>query len=357
MSRNTALVDLERLRYPHSGIAKVFSALAVGLSEMDLQDLDVVFYGPKENIPVKGFKNIDWKKHQKFNPFFGNRYPLVHVSHQLSSYFHHKPQSQRKIVTLHDLNFLHEDFSQAKLKRNIQRVNKNVSNADVVVCISEFVKEDYLKNRHLFSIRTEQKVDVIYNGLQFPEDRKFEQKFPFLNGKKYFLNVGVLFPKKNQMSLLKIISELEEDLVMVVSGGKKDYEKQVLDFIADNNLSHKVHILRNISDAEKYSLIQNCEALLHPSLAEGFGIPPIEAMYFGKPVFLSKLTSLPEIGGDAAFYFEGFEPEEMLQTIRNGIKAFSEDSAFPEKLKSHAKKFSYERMAREYFELYRKVSS
>lgn len=356
--KKSVLVDLERLRYPNSGIAKVFSALASGLSEMKTDGLTVDFYGPEENISVKNHTIVNWTKLQKFNPFFGSSYPLVHVSHQLSSYFHRKARNQKKIVTLHDLNFLHENFSEARLKRNIRRVNRNVRNADAVVCISDFVKADYLKNRHLFSVNDKQEVVVIHNGLQFPENQPYSmEKFSFLDGRKFFLNIGVLFPKKNQMSLLKVISEMEEDLVMVVSGGKKEYENEVLSYIDSHGLADKVHIVRNISEQEKYALLQNCEALLHPSLAEGFGMPPVEAMYFGKPVFLSTLTSLPEIGGDAAFYFESFEPEAMLKTIRLGMKHYRSNSENSAKIESHALKFGYERMAREYFELYSKLIS
>lgn len=352
------LIDLERMRYPNSGIAKVFASLVHGLSETDRNGLDLTLFGPEENIRSKNFSILDWKKWQKFNPFFGGKFDLVHVSHQLSSYFHRKSKNQKKIVTLHDLNFLHEDFSKLKLNRNISRVKRNVHNADIVVCISEFVKQDYLKNRHLFNIKQEQQVEVIYNGIPFPPaEKEFSLgQYEFLKNKKYFLNIGVLFPKKNQLSLLKAFSFLEQDLVLVVSGGKKNYEEEVLKFIKDSRLENRVHILRNISEEEKFALIQHSEAMIHPSLAEGFGIPPIESMYFGKPVFLSKLTSLPEIGGEHAFYFDHFEPKYMAEKIEEGMQIYqSNPDEYSQNLHQWASQFGYQKMAEKYTKLYKKV--
>lgn len=354
--KSKILIDLERLRYRNSGIANVFFNLKEGL--VALQPNEQIFvYGPQLPEIKDVFPMIKWSKFQKFNPFFGSSFQLVHVSHQLSSYFHHKHKNQKKIVTLHDLNFLHEDIRKSKRHRNIRRVRKNVQNADVIVCISEFVKKDYLKNRHLFNVKSNQEVTVIQNGLQFP-DRNINYdlgQFSYLKDKKFFLNIGVLFPKKNQLSILKAIEHLEEDLVLVVSGGKKEYEKEVLQYIEDHELESRVHILRNITNEEKYALIQHSQAMLHPSLAEGFGIPPIEAMYFGKPVFLSTLTSLPEIGGPHVFYFESFEAKEMAEKIKSGMLIYCSQENYADNLHLWAMQFDYRKMASNYLELYRKT--
>ncbi len=355
-SQENILLDLERLRYKHSGIARVFINLTEGLRLLQITE-QITLYGPTTIEHTGDYSHLKWTKFQKFNPFFARSFDLVHVSHQLSSYFHYKPKKQKKIVTLHDLNFLHEDFGSGRMRRNIRRVQQNVQNADVVVCISEFVKQDYLKNQHLFNIKKQQQIRVIYNGLQFPDGSKQYDlgKYNYLKNKRYFLNIGVLFPKKNQLSLLNVLSLIEEDLVFIVSGSKKEYEKELLKFIIDHQLETRVHILRNISDDEKYALIQNCEAMLHPSLAEGFGIPPIEAMYFGKPVFLSQLTSLPEIGGPDAFYFRTFDAAEMAGTIKNGMQTYRSDKNYAEKLRNWALQFDYREMASNYLALYREI--
>jgi hypothetical protein len=76
-------------------------------------------------------------------------------------------------VTLHDLNFLHDKSSQRKIEKSRRLVQKNIGNADVIVCISEFVKDDFIKNKHLFQLRDKVKIEVVYNGLMFPEKENF----------------------------------------------------------------------------------------------------------------------------------------------------------------------------------------
>jgi len=78
---------------------------------------------------------------------------------------------------------------------------------------------------------------------------------------------------------------------------------------------HNVHFLTDVSEAQKAWLLANCKAFLFPSLLEGFGLPPIEAMYFGKPVVVARRTSLPEVCGSEAGYFDSFEPGVMKSTV------------------------------------------
>lgn len=354
--KKNILIDVERLKYPKSGIANVCISLMKGLDEK-LCHFNYTFYGPTKNIPLfkSDFKIIDWKFWQKKLPVNTSSFSLIHVSHQLSDYFHSKKSNQQKIVTLHDLNFLHDRSSSKKSEKSRNLVQRNIGNADVIVCISDFVKDDFLKNKHLFNLKNNVRVDVIYNGLIFPEATEFmsKQRYEFID-RKFILNIGVLFPKKNQEVLLNLISGSDRDLVLITSSAKSDYKEKFLQKIKDLGLEKRVHILENIDNSEKYFLLKNCESYCHPSLAEGFGIPPVEAMYFGKPVFLSNLTSLPEIGGDLAFYFNDFNPENMVNIYNSGMAKFNADKEnFEVKLKERAKKFSYQSMADSYENLYK----
>jgi glycosyltransferase involved in cell wall biosynthesis len=257
-------------------------------------------------------------------------------------------------VTLHDLNFLHDGSSEQKVKKTTNLVQKNIGNADAIVCISEFVKEDSLKNRGLFTLKNNVKVEVIYNGLIFPENIEIRSgKSYSFTGKKYILNIGVLFPKKNQEVLLDLISQNDRDLVLITSSAKSAYKEKFLEKVKALGLENRVHILENVDNNEKYFLLKHCESYCHPSLAEGFGIPPVEAMYFGKPVFLSRLTSLPEIGGDLAFYFDDFSAEHMQEVYASGMQAYgSKTDEYALRLKERATKFGYLEMADAYEKLY-----
>lgn len=356
--KKNVLIDVERLKYPKSGIANVCISLIKGLDQK-ISAFNYTFYGPKANIPTtkSKFNTINWKFWQKKIPISTSSFNLIHTTHQLSEYFHNLKKNQKKVVTLHDLNFLHDSSSTRKVEKSKRLVQKNVGNADAIVCISEFVKDDFIKNKHLFQLKENAKIEVVYNGLMFPEKEKFTapQDYSFIH-EKFILNIGVLFPKKNQNVLLDLISKNDRHLVLITSSAKSEYKEKFLEKIKTLGLTERVHILENVENEEKYFLLQHCESYCHPSLAEGFGIPPVEAMYFGKPVFLSQFTSLPEIGGDLAFYFEDFSAEKMNGVYLNGMSTFNEDKeSFQTRLKARAVEFSYLKMAESYENLYKEL--
>ncbi len=107
-----------------------------------------------------------------------------------------------------------------------------------------------------------------------------------------------------------------------------------------------------VDEATKSWLYTHCEAFLFPSLSEGFGLPVVEAMSVGKPVFLSRLTSLPEIGGHEAVYFDSFEPESVVETLRAGMREYYDDPLKAQRLQWQARRFRWENTAKQYWKLY-----
>jgi glycosyltransferase involved in cell wall biosynthesis len=352
------LIDLERLRYPNSGIANVFRNLAKGLQEGNSK-FEIFFFGKKEQLekfePVP--KCVFWNKTHRFFERFSGEFDLIHVSHQLSSYFHRNYKNTIKIVTLHDLNFLHENLTDFKKKKMLGKVRSNVKNADYIVCISEHAKQDFIQNKKLFTFTKLKDIVVIHNGIQLPEQRKYQLgKYNYLKGKQYILNIGVLFNKKNQLTLVEMLPYIKEDLVLIASEEKASYADEVKQRIKELHLEQRVHFLKNLSEEEKYAVIQHSEAMCHPSIAEGFGIPPIEAMAFGKPVFLSKYTSLPEIGGDAAFYFETFEAKSMAQLFQDKMNLYrSHEKEMSQEIKNWTEQYNYTTMSNNYLKFYESV--
>ncbi len=351
------LIDLERLRYPNSGLANVFRNLSKGLQTVKTTN-QFFFFGEENSLQNIAPQNavVKWKRWFRYWYNFGKNYDIIHSSNQLSSYFHKKHKSTTKILTLHDLNFLHENLSESKRNRMLKRVNNNLKNTDYLVCISNFVKEDVLKNKEILRFENVKEIVVIHNGIEFPANRAYDLgQFSHLKNTNYILNIGVLFDKKKQKKLVEMLPYLNTDLVLVSSIEKEPYANEVRNRIAELGLKDRVHLLKNISEEEKYALIQNAEAMCHPSIAEGFGIPPIEAMAFGKPVFLSTFTSLPEIGGNFAFYFNDFQPEKMANTYLEGMKKYKEDKSLAENIKKWALQFDYRRMAKNYNKLYERI--
>lgn len=351
------LLDLERLRYPNSGIAKVFANLACGLQNLE-KEHKICLFGPKSEIEKNkiNLKVIEKKAIHKFYENFSSSYQLIHISHQLSPFFSKNYKKTVKIVTLHDLNFLHENLTEKKREKMLNKVRKCLRYADYIVCISHFVKADFLKNKDLFHLKKIKDVFVVHNGIVFPMEKEYGlESFPELKNKNYLLNIGVFFNKKNQLALVKALKYTNFDLVLISSDSKGNYEDTIMNEIHKNGLTDRVHIYKNISEENKNTLLYNCKALCHPSIAEGFGMPPVEAMGFGKPVFLSKFTSLPEIGGNVAFYFNDFEPETMAETIKNGISEYNTNPDMKNDIKNWAKQFDYKVMAKNYMNLYEEI--
>ena len=117
-------------------------------------------------------------------------------------------------------------------------------------------------------------------------------------------------------------------------------------------VADRVTLVGVVDEASKHWYLKNCTAFLFPSLAEGFGLPPIEAMSYGKPCFLSTNTCLPEIGGNMANYFiDMSDPEQMQSDFLEGLNRPIKTSDIIE----HACSFSWKKAAKQYVEIYEQM--
>ncbi len=358
MKKNNILIDLERMRYPYSGLSNVCDALIKGIKELQKIDNTITYYGNNNTLQkIQVDKREYWKPwHKIHNPIL-SKYNLIHITHQASTYFPNC--NSDKILTLHDLNFLHEEKSKRKIKKEIEVFNNNLKNTKYLVCISEFTKQDFLNNKHLFTYDSNMKIVVIHNGIVFKKYKKnlTLDNYKFLKNKDYILNIGVLHPKKNQISLLHLLTNNQSlYLVLVFSSKKTEYETLFIKKAKELGVFNRILCLENITEDQKSFLLENCKALVHPSIAEGFGIPPIEAMYFGKPVFVSRLTSLPEIVGQEGFYWNSFDAEHMNIVFNEGIAYYNSIPQKKELLINWAMKYSHTEMAKKYLSLYSKIT-
>lgn len=122
---------------------------------------------------------------------------------------------------------------------------------------------------------------------------------------EFMLHLSNLQVNKNVDLLVDMMGLLPERHLVIAGNWKRRPElKARVDAMAN------VTALDRVSEDEKWWLYRNCQAFLFPSACEGFGMPPIEAMKSGKPVFLSTLTSLPEVGGPDAFYWPQLTPRQ-----------------------------------------------
>jgi len=274
----------------------------------------------------------------------GPNYQLVHFTDQ---YCRLKPQrvNGKRILTIHDINPIHEKRkSDKKVEKHINKLRGYIAVCDKIVTISHFVANDILT----YFPEAKEKLSVIYNGadkLSVPDNHT-----PLYKPKRSFLfTIGFIAPKKNFHVLPALL--VGNDYELVISGVETPYKEKIMEEARKHGCADRVNITGTISEDDKAWYYKNCKAFVFPSLAEGFGLPVIEAMHFGKPVFLSTHTSLPEIGGDAAFYFKTFEPEHMRQVLIEGLQEFH-DKNLARRSIERAEQFDWQNTAEQYLNLY-----
>ena len=334
------------MKYPNNGLFSFGKSLGKALLRQNKGRYTLFYYvHQKADYLFEKKVNLVFlsKLHKLFFPE-PNRFALVHFTDQYCRLRPYKV-SAKKILTIHDLNPLHEDFlPERKIKKYLDKLNRYIDSCDRIVAISQFVAADVAKNFPA----AKDKISVIYNGADVLYVGDAHQP-DYLPQKPFLFAIGHIGPKKNFHVLPPLLQG--NDYELVISGIETDYKNKILEMAAQYNCSDRVKITGPITEADKAWYYKNCSAFVFPSLAEGFGLPVIEAMHFGKPVFLSTLTSLPEIGGDAAFYFSNFDPANMQQVFANGMETFEAENR-AEKVKQHALQFNWDETARQYLALY-----
>lgn len=256
------------------------------------------------------------------------------------------------VLTVHDIHFLTEGTSELQQKLR-EKFAKKLERSNAIVYISQFAKLDM--HRH-FKV-PEVPEYVIHNGntitdITLPEDYE-PAKIP---SKPFLFSIGDFSERKNFIALVEML-KLMPDHHLVLSGNNRSiYADKLSALVASYGMQDRVMQTGKIEDMEKQYYLQHCEAFVFPSHREGFGIPPIEAMRFGKPVFLSKNTSLPEIGGVHSFYWDYYDPQYMLDVFNEGMKKYRENPTFYENwYVERAKSFNWDETAKQYLQVYKHI--
>jgi glycosyltransferase involved in cell wall biosynthesis len=169
--------------------------------------------------------------------------------------------------------------------------------------------------------------------------------------------VGRPLPHKNLYRLIASYADLKKSnpgLKLVLAGKKDSGYKRVEKWVEDREINGVI-FTDFVSEGQLKWLYQKCQAYIFPSLSEGFGLPGLEAMRHGAPVVSSNATCLPELYGDAAYYFDPTDVDDMTKTINKVLK----DTELRKKLISEGnkqyKKYSWTRMATQTLEVYKRV--
>ncbi len=345
------LVDMHRLKYnPYNGLYSVSINLGKALAAKHPSGMELVYYLPKKDFGIFGndAKYTEHRSIDKFYKFGTGKYDLWHATTQLSWY---RPFNKRTKVlyTLYDFSYLIEDPGNTKRNnRLLKQTQDRIDRADYITGISQFAIDEAKKHLNLGDKPT-RAIQLGCTVSEFPgfDSPKYRPAKPFL------FTIGLVQPRKNFHVLPPLL--LGNDYELVIAGlNEFDYGKEVMEAAKKFGVEDRVKLIGPASEEEKYWYYKHCEAFLFPSYAEGFGLPVIEAMYHGKPVFISDKTSLPEVGGDAAYYFRSFDPDNMRQVFKKGMEDYVLTNP-SEKIKQQAAKFNWDDCAAEYIEVYQQM--
>lgn len=345
MAKYKVMIDCEKTKAPNTGLHSFCTQLANCIKDIESEyDIDSTIL-----LTKRGVASLPNHKHRILNIFdrvffaLNGEFKVFHAPFQLGKYFPHKTPT---VLTIHDLNFLYEK-SGRKRKRLKHRAQRNIKRADYLVAISQFAKNDVLKH-----LNTQNKpFDVIYNGCTFYTGNKIENP-TYHPQSEFIFSLGTVLRKKNFHVLPPLL--VGNNLQLIIAGNLSPYANKIMEEAKLYGVEDRVKIIGAISEADKDWYYRNCKAFVFPSIAEGFGLPVIEALHYGKPTFISRHTSLPEIGKDYCYYFNyNFTPSDMQQEFKAGMEHFATRN--PQELTDYAHTYSWKNAAREYCKIYRKL--
>ncbi|HHX58703.1 MAG TPA: glycosyltransferase family 4 protein [Candidatus Moranbacteria bacterium] len=323
-------------------------------------------YQPKANNFKKVLADFRWYG-------FGEQFvfPLLLIRHNLDlMHFCHfnVPLFYRKrfIVTIHDLILLHYPtvknttlnryFYYFKLLVYRLVIKSAAQRSEKIIAVSQYTKQDIIKRLKI----KKDKIELIYEGVDFHcfvsqnGDEEILKKHGIIK-KQYLLYVGNAYPHKNLENLVlaykKIRKEYPELALVLV--GKKDYFYERLGRFINENEVQGVVLAGYVSDEDLDILYKHTRLYVFPSLYEGFGLPPLEALMKGASVVSSNMTCMPEILGRSVCYFD----PRSYNTIYLGIKAaLNDDRKISAKESAKmVQKFNWELAAQKLLVVYKKV--
>jgi glycosyltransferase involved in cell wall biosynthesis len=252
------------------------------------------------------------------------------------------------VITVYDM--IHERFSDQFPKKDKTSELKRiaVNRADHIICISENTKKDLIE---IFNTPSE-KISVTYLGFSFGNNENISPSLPIQ--KPYILYVGVRNRYKNFERLLTAFASssfLPRNFILVAFGGGKfsSQERQQIQKLGlnEDNIYHL-----SGSDEVLKNLYINATAFVYPSLYEGFGIPPLEAMSLNCPVICSNTSSIPEIVGNAGKYFNPLDIDDIKNAIERVIESESLKKDLISRGQNQLKKFSWDLCAKQTAKIY-----
>ena len=269
---------------------------------------------------------------------------------------------RRTVLTIHDLSTLlyPETHRASAVRRARLRLPIAAKIADAIITPTEAVRQEVCERlkvkpgkvsaiheapRRTFSPMTKEETVAIRKRLRVEDE--------------FLLFVGTLEPRKNLLTMMRafeeVINRTSVRPQLVIAGGEGWLIDETLSFINSASLKDRILLTGYLNDEDLRALYSSCRAFIYPSLYEGFGLPPLEAMACGAPVIASRIAALQETLGDAAILIEPLDVQTLSRTIIEVLRDERRRAAMGEAGIKHAAKFSWDKAAMLTHELYAKV--
>ncbi len=245
----------------------------------------------------------------------------------------------------------------------VEKLKASAERADAVITVSNFARSEIAE----LLGTSHERIRVIYNGISptfrpcHDEGGMDRVRAKYGIPGPYLLFVGNIEPRKNLEALVRAFCEAHHaggSIPFLVIAGYKDWYFESLWEVVRTLRAEDAIIFPGVVDgADLPSLYSGAELFVFPSLAEGFGIPIIEAMACGTPVVASNTTSIPEIAADAALLVDPMDTDALVAAIQTALSDSDLRQALVEKGLRRAQQFSWERTAFETLDVYRKIGS
>lgn len=335
--------DAKRAFQNRTGLGNYSRTLLTSLMH-HYPDHEYALFAPKKTnlFPAGAYQVItpDWQPAKTLSALWRSRWMKRDLMQTGVSMYHglsnELPAGIRKtgipsVVTIHDLIFeKHPAFyHNSEVWIYKKKFRAACRNADLVLATSEHTKKDILE---LYNISPD-RVVVCYQSCdplfwqQAPQETSRSVKEKYNLPSSYFLYLGSIIARKDLLTVCKAMKQMQSqcDIPLVVIGEGKGYKKEVQWWLRENGLQQQVLFLSEqqkvmadpdyLSGADFRAIYHHAMAFIYPSVYEGFGIPVLEAMASQTPVIAANATSLPEVGGNAALYFNPGQPGELADLM------------------------------------------
>lgn len=326
------VIDARMYGARQGGLGRYIEQLILNLEKIDKENQYIILLR-LENYPLYQPKNPNFQKIMVDIPWYGwkEQFFLPKIIKKLKADLVHFPHwnvplffNGNFVVTIHDLLLLHYPSRRASTLSPLLYWMKNqifllvlkhaVKTARQIITVSEFSKKDLMET---LKIKSEKIIVTLLSPFENHAftDTDLTKKYNIT--KPYWLYVGVAYPHKNLEALLSaweiFYKQYSCNYQLVLAGNKNYFYERLEKIIKEKNIKNVI-LTDFVPDTELPNLYKKAALYVFPSLYEGFGLPPLEAMQYNLPVISSERTCLPEILGDAALYFDPTSPDEIAQT-------------------------------------------